>query len=129
MFQIIHLTFRNFVYIQVLIMWYFTCINATLHVKRLLLTVSCEVFTMNFERETELVDVSNNSFESSIDFVQTVCFDADDYDNGLFLDSLVDHDAAAINGPIIQNGEINDIINPTNFRFCAQSISVSSTSA
>ena len=26
-----------------------------------------------------------------------------DYDNGLFLDSLVDHDAAAINGPIIQN--------------------------
>ena len=53
-------------------MWYFTCINATLHVKRLLLTVSCEVltvscevFTMNFERETELVDVSNNSFESS----------------------------------------------------------------
>ena len=69
---------------------------------------------MNFERETELVDVSNNSFESSIDFVQTVCFDADDYDNGLFLDSLVDHDAAAINGPIIQNGEINDIVNPTN---------------
>ena len=117
-------------------MWYFTCINATLHVKRLLLTVSCEVltvscevFTMNFERETELVDVSNNSFESSIDFVQTVCFDADDYDNGLFLDSLVDHDAAAIYGPIIQNGEINDIKNPTNFRFCAQSISVSSTSA
>ena len=67
-------------------MWYFTCINATLHVKRFLLTVSCEVltvscevltvscevltvscevFTMNFERETELVDVSNNSFESS----------------------------------------------------------------
>ena len=65
-------------------MWYFTCINATLHVKRLLLTVSCEVltvscevltvscevltvscevFTMNFERETELVDVSNNSFQ------------------------------------------------------------------
>ena len=66
---------------------------------------------------------------AAIDFVQTVCFDADDYDNGLFLDSLVDHDAAAINGPIIQNGEINDIINPTNFRFCAQSISVSSTSA
>ena len=57
------------------------------------------------------------------------CFDADDYDNGLFLDTLVDHYAAAINGPIIQNGEINDIINPTNFRFCAQSISVSSTSA
>ena len=53
-------------------MWYFTCINATLHVKRLLLTVSCEiltvsceVFTMNFERETELVDVSNNSFDFS----------------------------------------------------------------
>ena len=53
-------------------MWYFTCIDATLHVKRLLLTVSCEVFTvscevftMNFERETELVDVLNNSFESS----------------------------------------------------------------
>ena len=66
---------------------------------------------------------------AAIDFVQTVCFDADDYDNGLFLDSLVDHDAAAINGPIIQNGEKNDIINPTNFRFCAQSISVSSTSA
>ena len=53
-------------------MWYFTCINATLHVKKLLLTVSCEVltascevFTMNFERETELVDVSNNSFDFS----------------------------------------------------------------
>ena len=53
-------------------MWYFTCINATLNVKRLLLTVSCavltvlcEVFKMNFERETELVDVSNNSFDFS----------------------------------------------------------------
>ena len=53
-------------------MWYFTCINATLHVKKLLLTVSCEVLTvscevfiMNFERETELVDVSNNSFDYS----------------------------------------------------------------
>jgi hypothetical protein len=68
---------------------------------------------------------------AAIDFVQTVCFDADDYDNDSFLDSLVDHDAAAaaMNGPIIQNGEINDIINPTNFRFCAKSISVSSTSA
>ena len=66
---------------------------------------------------------------AAIDFVQTVCFDADDYDNGLFLDSLVDHDAAAINGPIIQHGEINDIINPTKVRFCAQSISISSTSA
>jgi hypothetical protein len=40
--------------------------------KRLLLTVSCEVltvscedFTKNFELETELVDVSNNSFQSS----------------------------------------------------------------
>jgi hypothetical protein len=57
---------------------------------------------------------------AAIDFVQTVCFDADDYDNGSFLDSLVDDDAAAINGPIIQNGEINDIINPTNFRFCQE---------
>jgi hypothetical protein len=56
----------------------------------------------------------------AIDFVQTVCFDANDYDNGLFLDSLVDHDAAAINSPIIQNGEINDIANPTNFRFCQE---------
>ena len=52
------------------------------------------------------------------------CFDADDYDNGLFLDSLVDHDAAAINGPIIQNGEINNIINPTNFRFCQKDVDV-----
>ena len=31
--------------------------------------------------------------------------------------------------PIIQNGEINNIVNPTNFRFFSQSISVSSTSA
>ena len=31
----------------------------------LLLTASCEVLTMNFELETELVDVSNNSFQSS----------------------------------------------------------------
>ena len=45
----------------------------------------------------------------AIDFVQTVCFDANDYDNGLFLDSLADHDAAAINSPIIQNGEINTL--------------------
>jgi hypothetical protein len=40
---------------------------------------------------------------AAIDFVQTVCFDADDYDNGSFLDSLVDH-ASAIYIPISQQG-------------------------
>ena len=56
----------------------------------------------------------------AIDFVQTVCFDADDYGNGLFIDSLVDYDAAAINSPIIQNEDINNFVNPTNFRFCQE---------
>ena len=55
-----HATSRNFVYTWVLIKRYFTCMkNATLHLKRLLLTVSCEVFTMNFERDTEKISWSS----------------------------------------------------------------------